>query len=237
LPDIEVHAVQIGGFQKFSLADFPGHISAIIFTLGCGFRCPYCHNPELVDPLMSPAIIPQEAILEFLESRKGQVDGVVVSGGEPTLQSDLPDLLAGIKRWGFAVKLDTNGSNPDMLVELLCQGLLDYIAMDVKAPLEQYARVVRAPADPVSIRKSIEIVRSSGIDHEFRTTYLESLLSIEEMMEIAVLVQGCAGYVLQRFQPTNALDATLLDQGPTSEAAICHVQSLMEAAGIPARIR
>lgn len=229
--------MRIGGFQRFSLADFPGHISAIVFTLGCGFRCPYCHNPELVDPGMAPAEIPVETVLRFLEARRGQVDGVVVTGGEPTLHADLAEMLDRIKRAGFAVKLDTNGSNPGMLADMMDQGLLDYIAMDIKAPLAQYPRVVRAPANTESIRGSIELILRAGIDHEFRTTYVESLLSIDEMMGIAALVRGCARYVLQRFQPTKSLDAGMLDRAPTSEAAISHVQELMAAAGVPASVR
>ena len=229
--------MRIGGFQRFSLADFPGRISAIIFTIGCGFRCPYCHNPELVDAGRAPAEIPLAEILLFLDSRKGQVDGVVVTGGEPTLHGDLPDFLSGIKRRGFAVKLDTNGTNAEMLADLIGRGLLDYIAMDIKAPLQEYARVVRAPVDTESLRRSIELILRSGVDHEFRTTWLESLVSIEEMGEIAELVRGCRRFIVQRFQPTKALDPALIDQGPTSEAALHHVQKMMEAAGIPASIR
>ena len=229
--------MRIGGFQRFSLADFPGHISAILFTIGCEFRCPYCHNPELVDPENPPAEIPPEAVFRFLDSRKGQVDGVVVTGGEPTLQADLPEMLCRLKHRGLAVKLDTNGSNPGMLADMLDRGLLDYIAMDIKAPLEHYARVARVPVDTGSIRRSVELVLHSGIEHEFRTTYVESLLSIEEMMGIAALVRGCTRYVLQRFQPTKALDRALLAQGPTSEAALSHIQRLMEAAGISASVR
>ena len=229
--------MRIGGFQRFSLADFPGHISAIVFTIGCGFRCPYCHNPELVDPDQAPAEIPVETVFQFLGSRKGQVDGVVVTGGEPTLQADLPQVLCSLKSRGFAVMLDTNGSDPRMLEDLFDQGLLDYVAMDIKAPLALYPRVVRAPADAEAIRESVELLLHSGIDHEFRTTYVESLLSIEEMMEIVPLIEGCTRYVLQRFQPTKTLDASLLGQGPAGEAAISHIQRLMEAAGIPASVR
>jgi pyruvate formate lyase activating enzyme len=229
--------MQIGGFQRFSLADFPGHISAIVFTIGCGFRCSYCHNPELVDPRRAPAEIPLEAVLQFLDARKGQVDGIVITGGEPTLHADLPEILALFKNKGVSVKLDTNGSNDTMLASILDRGLLDYVAMDIKAPLEHYARVVRIPVDTGSIRRSIKCILHSGIDHEFRTTYLESLLSIEEMMEIAALVRGCSRYVLQRFQPSKTLDASLLGQAPPSDAVLSHIQKLMEAAGIPASVR
>jgi pyruvate formate lyase activating enzyme len=135
------------------------------------------------------------------------------------------------------VKLDTNGTNDEMLADLISRGLLDYIAMDIKAPLQEYARVVRAPVDTESIHRSIKLILRSGVDHEFRTTWLESLISIEDMGKIAELARGCRRFVVQRFQPTKALDPTLLDQGPTSEAALHHVQKMMEAFGIPASIR
>ncbi len=229
--------MRIGGFQKFSLADFPGRISSIIFTLGCGFRCPFCHNPELVDPARAPAEIPLETVLAFLDSRKGMVDGVVVTGGEPTLHTDLPDLLGKLKQRGFAVKLDTNGTNPAMLEKLASEGLVDYIAMDIKAPLAAYDRVVRAAVDTESIRRSIDIVLAAGLAYELRTTYVESLLSVEDMLGIVPLVRGCARYVLQRFQPTKSLDAAMLDQEPSAEASLSHIQGLMESAGIPASVR
>jgi pyruvate formate lyase activating enzyme len=229
--------MRIGGFQKFSLADFPGHISSIIFTLGCGFRCPFCHNPELVDPAQAPEEIPLSAVLAFLDSRRGMVDGVVVTGGEPTLHADLPELLESLKHGGFAVKLDTNGTNPAMLENIVKRRLVDYVAMDVKAPLSAYARVVRAAVDTESIQRSIEIILRSELSHEFRTTYVESLLSIDDMMEIVPLVRGCTRYVLQRFQPTKSLDATILGQGSCSESSLFHVQNLMESAGLAASAR
>lgn len=229
--------MRIGGFQRFSLADFPGHISAILFTLGCGFRCPYCHNPELVDPERAPAEVPFADVLRFLDAREGRVDGVVVTGGEPTLQADLPETLAALKLRGLAVKLDTNGTNPRMLGDLLDQRLLDYIAMDIKAPLAHYARLVRAPVAPDAIRRSIALIRGCGIEHEFRTTYVESLLSVSEMTEIAALVAGCRRFMLQRFEPTKPLDASLLDQASTSEASLQQVKKAMEEAGVTVSVR
>ena len=124
----------IAGFQKVSLSDFPGKISAIVFTQGCNFRCRYCHNPELVDPARYAAPLAVDAVLDFLAGRVGRIQGVVVTGGEPTLHADLPGLLARIKSLGLAVKLDTNGSRPDVLEEVFRQGIVDYIAMDIKAP-------------------------------------------------------------------------------------------------------
>ena len=230
-------SLSIKGFIETSFIDWKGHLASVVFTGGCNFRCPYCHNPELVDPARAPAEVPFSDVLRFLDARKGLVDGVVMTGGEPTLHADLPSALAALKLRGFAVKLDTNGSNPQMLRELLDQGLLSYIAMDIKAPLAQYARLVRAPVAPESIRRSIELLRGSGVEHEFRTTYVESLLSVGEMIEIAALIAGCSRFVLQRFQPTKALDASLLDQSPASEASLQHVKKAMEAAGIQVSVR
>lgn len=133
--------MQIGGLQKFSLLDYPGKISAVVFTQGCNFRCPYCHNPELVDPARYQECLPEEEIFSFLETRRGKLEAVTVTGGEPTLQKSLAPFLRRIKDMGFLVKLDTNGSRPDVLEELLRQKLIDYIAMDIKAPLEKYEAV------------------------------------------------------------------------------------------------
>jgi pyruvate formate lyase activating enzyme len=162
----------IGGLQKFSLADFPGRIAAIVFCRGCGFRCPYCHNPELVEPMRYAHPIPHRDVLDFLVTRRGQLQGVVVTGGEPTIHTGLPDFLGSVRELGFAVKLDTNGSNPEMLRGILSQGLADYIAMDIKAPLASYERLAGVPVQTQDIQQSISLVLESGVSHEFRTTYL-----------------------------------------------------------------
>ncbi|OQX50761.1 MAG: anaerobic ribonucleoside-triphosphate reductase activating protein [Candidatus Cloacimonas sp. 4484_209] len=133
--------MKIGGFQKVSLIDYPGKICAIVFTRGCNFRCPYCHNPELVLPENYSPLIPEEEIFSFLEKRRGKLDAVEITGGEPTLQEDLTEFIRKIKEMGFLVKLDTNGSFPSVLEKVIYSGLVDYIAMDVKAPLEKYRQV------------------------------------------------------------------------------------------------
>jgi len=137
----------IGGLQRFSLIDYPGKISAILFTRGCNFRCPYCHNPELVDPQRYAEPWQEEEYWAFLQSRTQKLDAVVVTGGEPTLQEDLEPFLEKIRKMGFLIKLDTNGSNPDVLKDLLSANLVDYIAMDIKAPLEKYSEVAKVPID------------------------------------------------------------------------------------------
>lgn len=190
--------MRIGGFQKFSLIDYPEKISAIIFTQGCNFRCPYCHNPELVKPELFNEPIPEENVLSFLETRKGLIDGVVITGGEPLLQSGLKDFLMHIKRMGYLVKLDTNGSNPQRLEELLAEGLFDYIAMDIKSPIEEYISVVRAEVDTDHIRKTLMLITKSGLPYEVRTTLFRGLTTSDvlRMME-ELKTYGVENYYLQ----------------------------------------
>ena len=193
----------IGGLQKSSLIDYPEKISAIIFTQGCNFRCPYCHNPEIIkmDSATALAVAP---ILEFLKSRVGKLDGVVITGGEPTLQKDLPELIKSIKEMGFLVKLDTNGTNPEMLQNLIDEKMIDYVAMDIKAPIEKYSEVVRISVKEEKILKSIEILKTSNVEHEFRTTVVKSQLTPEDFLKIAQMIKG-SKYYLQKFLPTKTL--------------------------------
>ncbi len=194
--------MHIGGFQRFSLIDYPGKVSAVVFTQGCNFRCPYCHNPELVNPELFNKPIPVEEILSFLERRKGLMDGVVITGGEPLLQPDVKDFIKGIKKTGYLVKFDTNGSNPAMLEHLLKEGLLDYIAIDYKAPLRAYRKITGVVVKTQNIKRSIELVISSEILYEMRTTIFNGLSTdslIEMMMELCTL--RVKSYFLQMFVP------------------------------------
>ncbi|MGA2477919.1 MAG: anaerobic ribonucleoside-triphosphate reductase activating protein [Spirochaetia bacterium] len=227
----------IGGLQKFSLVDFPGMIAAIVFSRGCGFRCPYCHNPELVDPKKYAEAIPQGAVMDFLAARKGQLQGVVVTGGEPTLHADLPDFLTAIRGLGFATKLDTNGSNPDMLFGILERGLVDYVAMDIKAPLASYGRLVAAPVRTQDIKRSISLIIESGVTHEFRTTYLEPELSVDDMREIALMVRGCRLFVVQSFRPTATLDQSYRSHPSPSAARMEEMRAMLEATGVTVTVR
>lgn len=227
----------IGGFQKFSLADFPGRISAIVFTRGCGFRCPYCHNPELVDPVRYTPSLPVEPILKFLDARRGLLQGVVITGGEPTLHPDLPDFLSEIASRGFAIKLDTNGSNPALLEHLVVQGLCDYIALDLKAPLAAYPRVTGTHVSAETLQRSLDLVIGSGIAHELRTTYHESLLSDADLAEIGELARGCQRFFLQIFRPTKTLDPTLLSTRRPSEARIRELKGILAVCGAPVQVR
>lgn len=192
----------IGGLQKTSLLDFPEKIAAIVFTVGCNFRCGYCHNPELIT---GGAKI--EEVFEFLKIRQGKLDGVVITGGEPCLQKDLPEFIKQVKELGFAVKLDTNGSFPEMLEKVLPD--LDYVAMDIKAPLEKYSQIVNVDVDTSKILKSIEILKNGGVDYEFRTTVVKSQLSFEDFEKIGQLIQGAPRYYLQKFVASKILDKSL----------------------------
>jgi pyruvate formate lyase activating enzyme len=227
----------IGGLQKFSLQDFPGKIAAIVFCRGCNFRCPYCHNPELVDAERYAAMIPPGEVLDFLSKRGGQLQGVVVTGGEPTLQGDLPDFLASIRDLGFAIKLDTNGSSPGMLSEILGRDLADYVAMDIKAPISSYSRVAGVAVQTKDIVESIRLLKDSPVPHEFRTTYIDSLLSIDDMRELPVLLQGCGRFVLQSFRPAKTLDEALLFHQSPTEARMKEIREMLEAAGLKVALR
>ena len=188
----------IGGLQKTSLLDYPDKVSAIVFTQGCNFNCGYCHNPNLLKN-QSKNDITVDVIFDFLSKRKGKLDGVVITGGEPTLQKNLKIFIEKVKDFGFAVKLDTNGTNPEIVKELINEKLIDYIAMDIKSPLENYSKVVNRSVDTDKIKKSINIIMNSGIDYEFRTTVLPSLISIDDFDKIGKMIEGAKKYYLQKF--------------------------------------
>jgi pyruvate formate lyase activating enzyme len=202
--------VKIGGLNTFSLSDFPGKVAAVIFTQGCNFGCPYCHNGSLIPQhVPSESLIPEEHFFEFLECRSNRLDAIVISGGEPTIHRDLPGFLRRIKNMGFAVKLDTNGSEPEVLKKILENNLVDYIAMDIKAPLDNYKKLTGKASPSEGIPESIDIISKSGIEHEFRTTVVEALLTPEDMKAIRKLVPAGSTYRLQKFCPEHAFDPSL----------------------------
>jgi pyruvate formate lyase activating enzyme len=177
--------MRIGGFQRFSLIDYPGRVSAVVFAQGCNFRCPYCHNCELIDD--RPSGISDEEILSFLELRRGFLDGVVVTGGEALRQDETVGFLEKLKVMGYPVKLDTNGSNPSMIDGLLKAGLVDYIAADYKAPMKKYRMAAGCEVDTAAIKRSVEIIADSGVEYEIRTTVFRGLLAddiVEAMNEL-----------------------------------------------------
>lgn len=205
----------IGGLEKLTLLDYPDHLAAIIFTQGCNFRCHFCYNPLLVLPLkggdvknkkekgLSP-LSPQDLFL-FLTERFGRLEGVVITGGEPTLHPDLPYFIKRIKDIGYLVKLDSNGTNPDMLEQLIRDKLIDYIAMDIKAPASRYEDVVGVSLDYKNIEKSAKIIMSSGLPYEFRTTVVPGLLAEEDFEEMGRTIQGADKWYLQHFKSDTGL--------------------------------
>lgn len=200
----------IKGVQKLSLIDYPGRVACTIFTFGCNFRCPYCHNPELVVDDGTPSI-PEGDVFRFLDERKGFLNGVCITGGEPSLHDDLPDFIRRVRDLGYSVKLDTNGTSPRMLRRLIGERLIDYIAMDVKAPLEKYESVVRVKVDADRISESVEIVKAFP-EHEFRTTVVPELLTKEDILAIAGWIKGARRFFIQQFKPTKTLDKTFLEK-------------------------
>ncbi len=192
--------MRIGGIQWMSLLDYPGRIACTLFTVGCNFRCPFCHNPELVVPELAVegARTLDASLFEELRERQGFLDAVVVSGGEPTLHQDLPEVCARIKDLGYFVKLDTNGTAPDVLRDLLDDGSLDYVAMDVKAPLDAYARMAGVSVDQETIQRSIDLIIRSDVAYEFRTTAAPGLCA-DDLLRIGDTLRGARGYWLQRF--------------------------------------
>lgn len=218
-----------GGLQKLTLIDYPGRLAATVFTVGCNFLCPYCHNPELVDPkkIKNQPKLKEQEILDFLATRQGLLEGVCITGGEPTILADLPDFIKKIKALDFLVKLDTNGSNPQMLEKLLAENLVDFIAMDIKAPLEKYKKVVGDKVSLADIQRSTELVRSAP-DYEFRTTVLPALHTKKDILSIGRWLQGAKKYYLQQFQPTKTLDAAFLKEKSFAWEKIAKLRGLLE---------
>jgi len=201
----------IGGFQPFTLSDYPGQSAAIVFTQGCNFRCPYCHNRSLWPrSITKPPTHTTEKVLEFMSYRQGRLSGVVITGGEPTLQGDLSEFLQKLKRMGFSVKLDTNGSRPDVVAALLADGLVDYIAMDIKAPLEKYTLLCGRPVDTDAICRSITVIADGGLPFHFRTTFYRPLLAENDLAALKKILPSHAKHLTQAYReplttPTSSL--------------------------------
>jgi pyruvate formate lyase activating enzyme len=196
--------MQIAAIQKLTLLDFPGKTACTVFVPGCNFRCGYCHNPELVEPRLIKKtvknLIPEADFFDFLAKRKGMLDGVCVTGGEPILQKDLPEFLKKIRKRGFLVKLDTNGSQPEMLEKLLRAGLLDYIALDVKSSPEAYEKLVGVKGVAKKIETAKNLIMQSGVSYEFRTTLVRELVDEKEWASILEFVKGAEKFFLQNFE-------------------------------------
>ncbi len=203
-----------------TLLDYPGKVAGIVFTVGCNFACGFCHNPELVKVEEKKyKKISEEEILGFLKSRQGLLDGMVITGGEPTAQPDLPEFIKKIKALGFLIKIDTNGTNPAMIAALNREKLADFWAMDIKAPLEKYEKITDCAVNLEAIKQSIELIKNSKVDYEFRSTVIQGWHSLEDIVAMARLIDGAKIFVLQKFIPReNLTSIDFLNQTSLSDA-------------------
>jgi len=237
--------MQIGGLQKLTLIDFPGRLAATVFLCRCSFRCPWCYSSELVLPekIKQQPKISENEFFNFLKKRKGLLEGICVTGGEPTIHKDLPDFIKKIKKLGYLVKLDTNGSNPKMLKDLIDEKLIDYVAMDIKAPIgakmqnakcksqndkskckNKYEKATGVKVDLEKIKKSIEIIKNSGIDYEFRMTVVPTIHTKEDIIQIAREVSPAKRYYLQNFRAEKTIDSKFAKIKSYSEKEILEIQ-------------
>ena len=206
--------VEIKGIEKFAPKDFPGQISSTVFLGGCNFRCPFCHNSDLVLRPDTIPTFPLDYFLSFLDSRKGWLDGICISGGEPLFHEDLETLLILIKDRNLLVKVDINGAFPSRLEDLIQKKLIDHIAMDVKAPLTRYQEVTNAAVNEEDIVRSVDIIKNSGLGYVFRTTLVPGLVGPEDIKKISQMLDGANVFQLQQFVPLNTLDSKYLGKKP-----------------------
>ncbi len=219
----------IGGLNKCSLIDYPGKIGAVVFTYGCNFTCPYCHNAGLVRAGGPEDAYNTDEVLAFLKKRVGRLEAVVISGGEPCLHFDLPDFIRRIKAMGYLVKLDTNGSRPAMLKILLAEGLLDYVAMDIKADPSAYAPHLCGHSIDAELRESVAMILNSGISHEFRTTCTTPFIDEAVLGTITDMIEGAELYALQEFNPKHTLNPDFFkDHAGTSPDLLRRFKELAE---------
>ena len=221
--------VEIKGLEKFAPKDFPGYISSTVFVGGCNFRCPYCHNSDLVLRAADLPSFPLDYFLSFLDSRKGWLEGICVNGGEPLLHEDLEVLLSIIKERKLLVKIDTNGSFPLHLEKLINKNLIDYIAMDIKSSMEKYEQTVGVKVKTAAIRKSIDIIRNSGVNYIFRTTVVPGLVEEEDIRKIGQMLEGSKVFQIQQFDPHNTLDKFYLKKKPYSNQEIKVMAKIAQA--------
>jgi len=209
--------MKLGGFQKVSLIDYPGKVASVIFLSGCNFSCPWCHSPHLALNKEREEVS-LDVFFSFLKKRKDVIDGVVVCGGEPTIHQDLVEFISKIKDFNLLVKVDTNGSNPEMIKELINRKLIDYIAMDIKAPLnqEKYNISSGSVVDIKKIKESIDLIKSSGIDYEFRTTVVPSIHTRKDIEQIAKDIGSAKRFSLQSFRPGGNINPQMEDIKPYS---------------------
>ena len=222
----------IGGVQELTTLDFPGRLAAVVFTLGCNFRCGYCHNPQFVDISQCQGktltLIPEAVFFKFLEKRKGKLEGVCISGGEPTLQSDILEFARKIKNMGFLVKLDTNGTRPAVLEKMIVEKVVDFFAMDIKTSLLKYQEIIKTGFSVADIEKSKEIIQNSGLPYEFRTTAVKGKHTKEIFEEIGKWLNGAEAYFIQNFRNKKTLAEEYKNKEGFSEKELAEFKLLME---------
>ncbi len=223
--------IEIGGLEKSTLIDYPGRPACTVFLIGCNFRCPFCYSSELVllEKIKKQPRISEKEFFDFLKKRKELLDGVVICGGEPTIHKDLPEFIKKIKKLGYPVKLDTNGSNPEMLEELIDKKLIDYVAMDIKAPKKKYGKIVGLldcwnNGMLRKIEKSIEILKVGKVDYEFRSTIVPSTHTKEDIIEIARWIKGAKKYFLQNFRAEKTINPKFEKIKPYSKNFLLEIQ-------------
>ena len=199
----------IGGFQKLTLIDYPGKLATTVFTVGCNFRCPFCHNPELVNLRLVHNEESEKNFFAFLKKRRDKLEGVCITGGEPLIQPDIVEFIEKIKKLGFLVKLDTNGARPDVLKKIIDARLVNYIAMDIKNQLRNYRKTARTKVDKDRIKLSVDLIRHSRIPYEFRTTAVPGLHTEKDFEEIAKWLKGARAYYIQEYREGKILSPLL----------------------------
>ncbi len=214
--------MEISGIQKFSMLDFPGRVSCILFTAGCNFRCGYCHNPEFVLPekieKIKDTFISKKAVFNFLDQREGLLDGVVISGGEPTMHSDLLDFIEELKNnFDYEVKLDSNGNKPKVLKEAINKDLVDYIAMDIKTDLDSYIELAKGSTDTEKIKESIDFLINSDVEYEFRSTIIKGVHTEDNFEKMADMIEGADIFYLQKYNSGHTLDPSFARYEPFSD--------------------
>src|SRR4030042_4791159 len=223
--------MRIGGLQKITLIDYPGKIAATVFLCSCNFRCPWCYSSEIVLPekIKVQPKISQTEFFKFLKEKRGLIEGVVICGGEPTMSRELVPFTGKIKKMGFLVKLDTNGSDPKMLESLLSKKLVDYVAMDIKAPFDgrKYNKATGTEVDLEKIKKSAEIIKKSGVDYEFRTTVVPSIHSREDILQMAKDISPAKKYYLQNFRAEKTMDKKFESLKPYANDFLLEIQTAL----------
>ena len=231
--------MKIVGFIRTTLLDWDGMVACTIYLAECDFRCPYCHNKSIVLNPEEADELDDEKIFNYIQENSDFLDGVVISGGEPTLNKDLPDLIKRLRKIGMKIKLDTNGYHPDVLEDLIGAGYIDKIAMDIKAPLtkERYSAVAGTKIDPELLKRSIKIIMESGIDYEFRTTCSPILIKPEDIDEIGKAIKGAKNYNIQQFRPKTCLDDRLEAVDPYKESVILEMAETAKKYAKNVRVR